>query len=282
MITERKINTEQQRLRAQYPWAIPGQISKNAKKFLGEKFPGVRFSVTLDKYSGGSTLQVRWDLGPSPAEVERIVEPFEAGHFDGMIDLYEYDSGPECQAWAAVMGTAKFLSVSRSWLGNFEPRQTRKLEREIAEHLPGLAPHWFKDRTERHAEYKAERLAETIVYRTSFPAWFDGSTPWRLERVTDDEGTLISGVSFDETWRIVLDETCAPVPAVPEVAGNNSVSVTENPEKNGVEVRFGTKPDSETLAALKAAGFRWSRFQNLWYARRSPETLAFAYALLQS
>ena len=295
--TDRKINedrisqtaachAEQQRLRAQYPWAIPGQISKNCKKLLQQTFPGVKFSVTLDKYSGGSTLLIRWDLGPSPAEVERIVEPFEAGHFDGMIDLYEYDSGPERQAWAAVMGTAKFLSVSRDWESRTGGASAAlKLERAIAEQFPAIASHWFEGRDGREGDREAFRLAQTIVNRTSFPAWFDGSTPWRLEQRKEADGKLVSGVSFDETWQIVIDETCAPVPAVPGVIridGNSSVSVTENPAKNGVEIRFAVKPAPETLESLKQAGFRWSRFQNLWYARRSPETLAFAHALLSS
>lgn len=290
MITERKINedrisqaaachTEQQRLRALYPWAILGQTSKNAKKLLGEKFPGVKFSVTLDKYSGGSTLLIRWDLGPSPAEVEAVIEPFRAGRWNLYTEEFEYAHGPERQAWSTVMGDVKFFTVSRhEWdVRTGGATATRRLQRAIAEQLPTLAPHWFELRTERH---EAERLAEAIVYRTSFPAWFDGSTPWRLERVTDGEGKVVSGVSFEETWRIVLDETCAPVPAVP--AENSSVSVTENPAKNGVEIRFSAKPSPELIEELKAAGFRWSRFQNLWYARKSPETLAFAHALLPS
>lgn len=291
MITERKINedrisqaaachTEQRRLRALYPWAIPGQTSKNCKKLLQQTFPGIKFSVTLDKYSGGSTLQVRWDLGPSPAEVEPVVKPFQAGYFNGMEDIYEYSHGPERQAWSTVMGDVKFVTVSRNWLGTFAPLKTKRVTREIAEQLPLLASHWFEGRDKLGVWNEAFRLAETIVYRTSFPAWFDGSTPWRLERVTDGEGKVVSGVSFEETWWIVLDETCAPVPAVP--TGNSSVSVTENPAKNGVEVRFGAKPSPELIEELKAAGFRWSKFQSLWYARRSPETLAFAHALLPS
>lgn len=296
MQTERNINedrisqaaachTEQRRLRALYPWAVPGQVSKNAKKFLGEKFPGVKFSVTLDRATGESELRVRWDLGPTPQEVEAVIEPFRAGRWNLYTEEFEYTHGPERQAWSAVMGDVKFFTVSRSWLGTFAPLKTARVTREIAEQLPKLASHWFEGQDKLGVWNEAFRLAETIVYRTSFPAWFDGTTPWRLERVTDGEGKLVSGVSFEETWRIVLDETCAPVPAVPGVIridGNSSVSVTENPAKNGVEVRFAVKPAPETLESLKRAGFRWSKFQSLWYARRSPETLAFAHALLPS
>lgn len=281
--TQNQIIAEQRRLQALYPWAIPGQTSKNAKKLLQKSFPGIKFSVTLDKYSGGSTLHIHWDLGPTPAQVEKAVSCFRAGRFNGMIDLYEYDNAPARRAWTAVMGDVKFVSASRGGLLTGETSQV-KLENAIAELLPVLDPHWFNTVVTlagRNRDWETRSVACAIVRRTSFPAWFDGSTPWRLERVADDART---GVTFEETWQIVLDETFAPVPAPPSVIrvaeGDNSVSVTENPAKNGVEVRFGAKPAPETLAALKANGFRWSPNQGLWYARWSAATLAFARSLV--
>ena len=57
------------------------------------------------------------------------------------------------------------------------------------------------------------------------------------------------------------------------------VTVTENEEKDGVEIRFPAKPDRATLDALKARGWRWSRFSSCWYHRRDADSLAFAYGL---
>lgn len=54
---------------------------------------------------------------------------------------------------------------------------------------------------------------------------------------------------------------------------------TENEAKNGVEVRFKERPDDATLGRLKAAGFRWSKPQKLWYARRALRTLDLAKEL---
>lgn len=59
-----------------------------------------------------------------------------------------------------------------------------------------------------------------------------------------------------------------------------SVEVKENEDKDGVEIRFAEKPDQSVIDQVKAHGFRWSKFQKLWYARRSPETLEFAYGLV--
>ena len=54
------------------------------------------------------------------------------------------------------------------------------------------------------------------------------------------------------------------------------VTVSENPGKNGVEIRFAAKPPDATLEALKSAGWRWSRFSRCWYTRASAEARTFA------
>lgn len=56
-------------------------------------------------------------------------------------------------------------------------------------------------------------------------------------------------------------------------------TVRENESKNGVEVVFPDKPSELVRAQLKAAGFRWSGAQGLWYAKRSPATLEAAHRI---
>lgn len=53
-------------------------------------------------------------------------------------------------------------------------------------------------------------------------------------------------------------------------------SVTMNHEKNGIEIRFGGKPDASILENLKSNGFRWSGKQKIWYAKQTDERIAFA------
>lgn len=55
--------------------------------------------------------------------------------------------------------------------------------------------------------------------------------------------------------------------------------VTMNSAKNGVEIRFDSKPAESVLIGLKGNGFKWSGKQKIWYAKQSPETLAFAATL---
>lgn len=62
--------------------------------------------------------------------------------------------------------------------------------------------------------------------------------------------------------------------------GGSTVTVSENEEKDGLEIRFAEKPAAEVLTRLKSAGWRWSRFSSCWYAKRSDRARAFADALV--
>lgn len=56
-------------------------------------------------------------------------------------------------------------------------------------------------------------------------------------------------------------------------------TITTNAEKNGIEIRFDSKPSAETMAGLKENGFRWSGKQKMWYARQTAERIAFAESI---
>lgn len=58
-----------------------------------------------------------------------------------------------------------------------------------------------------------------------------------------------------------------------------TATYTLNTAKNGVEIRFASKPAADVLEAIKAAGYRWSRAQRLWWARQTEKTLAVATQL---
>ena len=56
-------------------------------------------------------------------------------------------------------------------------------------------------------------------------------------------------------------------------------NVTLNEEKQGIEVRFDSKPSKDVLAKLKESGFRWSNRQKMWYAKQSAERLDIVNSL---
>ena len=62
------------------------------RKALAVAFPGIKFSVRSETYSGGASITVSWTDGPRTPEVEAITRRLEGADFDGMIDLKSYRS----------------------------------------------------------------------------------------------------------------------------------------------------------------------------------------------
>jgi hypothetical protein len=58
---------------------------------LKEAFPGTRFSVRSNVYSGGASINIGWtEDTPKHDEVKAVSDPFEGATFDGMQDLKSY------------------------------------------------------------------------------------------------------------------------------------------------------------------------------------------------
>lgn len=67
--------------------------AKLVRAALKRNFPGIKFRVRSDNYSGGASIDVSWVDGPKPNKVERVAKQFAGGGFDGMIDLkYSWSS----------------------------------------------------------------------------------------------------------------------------------------------------------------------------------------------
>ncbi len=64
----------------------------------------------------------------------------------------------------------------------------------------------------------------------------------------------------------------------PEVLPTVTATINHNTTKNGIEVKFATKPGREVINSLKAQGYRWASREKLWYRRYSPEAFAYAQA----
>lgn len=64
--------------------------AKLIRRDLQQHFPGIKFSVRSSRYSGGSSVRVKWLDGPTAKQVEAIAQRREGATFDGMQDLKEY------------------------------------------------------------------------------------------------------------------------------------------------------------------------------------------------
>lgn len=95
------------------------------------------------------------------------------------------------------------------------------------------------------------------------------------------EGRALHAKTIEDTLRAIgmLTTPKAQTTTTTTPEGGVGVRMTENEERDGVELRFDSKPDANTLATLKANGWRWAMRSRCWYARRNEETLAFARSL---
>jgi len=87
--------------------------AKNIKRELQRVFPGVKFSVRSSCFAGGNAIDVSWTLGPTVREVEVITSAYQDGHFDGMIDLYEYNHSEAHKEFRETNGCAKYVQTDR-------------------------------------------------------------------------------------------------------------------------------------------------------------------------
>lgn len=64
--------------------------AKIIRKTLKGAFKGTKFSVTTEKYAGGSSVGIDWENGPTVAQVDAIAQRYAGATFNGMIDLKEH------------------------------------------------------------------------------------------------------------------------------------------------------------------------------------------------
>lgn len=84
---------------------------KNIRLDLKKRWPKVKFSVRTEYYG---SVSIRWTDGPTRREVDRAVDQYQAGHFNGMEDIYEHSETP----WTTVFGGAKYVSTCREYSDN--------------------------------------------------------------------------------------------------------------------------------------------------------------------
>jgi hypothetical protein len=68
------------------------QAAKAVRAELKRLFPTTKFSVTSESFAGGDAVNIAWTDGPTQSRVNAAVNQYQEGHFDGMIDLYEYSN----------------------------------------------------------------------------------------------------------------------------------------------------------------------------------------------
>lgn len=73
------------------PSLSPKESAKVIRKVLRKAFPATAFRVWIGRGSMVSSVHISWVDGPTSHLVDGLVMCFQAGHFDGMTDSYNYD-----------------------------------------------------------------------------------------------------------------------------------------------------------------------------------------------
>ena len=72
--------------------SIAAQAAKSIRKELKLYFSDIKFSVRAENYSGGHSVDVGWENGPTTESVDKVVKKYQRGKFDGMTDCYISDN----------------------------------------------------------------------------------------------------------------------------------------------------------------------------------------------
>lgn len=82
------------------------KCAKLIRMVLKQKFPHIKFSVTSQTYSMGNSVNVNYEHKTPREKIEKEIQHFEYGHFDGMNDYYEISNNIN------NLSQTKFLFVS--------------------------------------------------------------------------------------------------------------------------------------------------------------------------
>ena len=228
--------------------------AKNMRIELKHAFPGHKFSVRSKSFSMGNSVDVSWVDGPTEKEVEAIIGKYQYGHYNVMEDIHESISTD----FHDKHGSTKFAHGSRSLSYDAELQVLQLISDKYGVSLG-----------EMNITQEPSWCGKYIKAKYNYNLRVEARGEW-LSTLVHQEGYKIS---------FYKDTQEPTVEAATDSKIVEEVTVTENDDKNGVEIRFPGKPDREVLDRLKANGFRWHRKLKFWYAKRTPERMELANGL---
>lgn len=134
--------------------------AKLVRAALKEAFPGQKFSVTSDTYSGGASIDIKWIDGPTANEVERVVNKFEGADFDGMQDLKTYHSST--LNGERVYFGADFIHTNRDYSADFLLACAEKIAEQWGCPMPEVKTNTYTYRGKTYTSVWISRDGEAL------------------------------------------------------------------------------------------------------------------------
>jgi hypothetical protein len=130
---------------------MPNQTPAQAiKAELKIAFPNIKFSVRYQTFAGGDAVNVSYLNGVPEAEVEKITNKYQMGHFNGMEDIYEYSNNIE------GLNQAKYISVGRNIDDSIKLEMKQKIAKSYGIEDMENEQEWMK---------KTNRWSDQVVYQ---------------------------------------------------------------------------------------------------------------------
>lgn len=223
-------------------WLAVGEKRRNLLAVLKHEFPGVKFSVRTRNGSTSDSVTVQYEDGPAYDKVARLMNEFETTRYNAYEDYHESVSTPA----SAVCGGFDYVFV----------------ERTTSKDVYKFVHDWLMENVGGATEEFARGNANKILKGTDFPSG----------------GYDIVGLEYDGHcgWNLVIKAKEPPKNPTPPNGTGEGVTVTENKEKNGIEIRFPSMPSAAIRDYMKAGNWRWSRFSKCWYNRATEENRQMA------
>lgn len=216
-------------------WLSVGDKRRNVLAVLKHEFPGVKFKAHTRNGSTSDSITVEYEDGPAYDKVMKVLNAFETTTYNAYEDIHEDCTQPA----ACVCGGFDYVFLHRE-----TSKDVYKFVHDyIMAHVGGA--------TEEYARGTAHK----VCAKTDFPAG----------------GFELEGLELTKAgeWVLHIKAKAEPSKPTPPNGGGNGdgVTITENTEKNGIEIRFPSMPSEAIRNYMKANGWRWSKFARAWYNR---------------
>lgn len=217
-------------------WLSVGDKRRNVLAVLKHEFPGVKFKAHTRNGSTSDSITVEYEDGPAYDKVMKVLNAFETTTYNAYEDIHEDCTQPA----ACVCGGFDYVFLHR----NTSQDVYKFVHDYIMAHVGGAT------------EECARGTAHKVCAKTDFPAG----------------GFELEGLELTKAgeWVLLIKAKAEPSKPTPPNGGGNGdgVTITENTEKNGIEIRFPSMPSENIRNYMKAAGWRWTRYNGgLWYNR---------------
>jgi len=205
--------------------------------------------------------------------------------------------GPGCDDWQVMRKAAENDEYNRHWMGCLQDAEGNDAHfLTEAEAQKAMSDAMAKDKeceTKIPFEpfcpilpYGGELRSESVEHREKYSmgsGYYLGKSKysgWIVKKVSKDWNKELIYASLANSPFCIFENLQEKPSQSAEVVTVDGAEVRENPEKDGIEIKFPGKPASSMLETLKANGWRWSRFAKVWYNRATEENRAFAKSLM--